>query len=749
MQINNPLQMNDWEIKKFLKVTLAIQLAMWGVISLDFVGLQIPILRQLIGFIYLTFVPGILILRILKLHKLGNIETLLYTVGLSIATLMFTGFFMNMIYPLFGISGPISITPLIITISAVVLILCVLSYVRDKDFSNPNFIDIEEILSPPALFLCLIPFLAIFGTYLVNFHNNNFLLLVLLAVIATLPLITLKSKKVSNRMYPLVLLVISLSLLMHNSLVSSYIQGPETHSEYYIANLVLRGSVWDSTLRIALNALLSLVVLAPMYSIVLGMELTWVFKIIYPLFFSLVPLSLYRTFLKQTNSEIGYLSSAMFMFCFSFYFELLATSRQQMATLFTTLVILLICDKNLKRAGRKVLIILFSIALIVSHYATSYFLGFFLVSSLFVSYLLNILKQRYSYDSFDKGDTINYNFVLFYLVVVLAWYIYTVESSFFIKFANLSNHIINSILTSFFQTESSHSFATLTSVSASPLHQITKYMHILIQIFITLGVLSILANIFSKEKKYYFSVEYIAISLSVFLFLGATLLVPYFNLATSRFYHFALIFLAPFCLIGFEEIYMIVKKNLFRITDRKVEIKRMITLFGIFLIPFLLFNSGFVYELAKSYPISPSLSQNAIHHESLEEKYNFYRNYYTAPEQDVICIKWITKNCRFTDHVIYFGGLSCRPFTSYGMGGSIRGWHGDRDRTKRLTNSTKTFKHNSYIYITYVNTKENLMSERLTSKGPSVIYEYDDFKQNLAGESKIYSNGASLIYHNP
>ena len=35
MQINNPLQMNDWEIRKILKVVLAIHLAMLGVIGLD------------------------------------------------------------------------------------------------------------------------------------------------------------------------------------------------------------------------------------------------------------------------------------------------------------------------------------------------------------------------------------------------------------------------------------------------------------------------------------------------------------------------------------------------------------------------------------------------------------------------------------------------------------------------------------------------------------------------------------------
>ena len=101
MQINNPLQINDWEIKKFLEVTIAIQLAMWSVIGLNVIGSHISIIRPLIGFIYLTFIPGIIILRILKLHKLGNIETLLYTVGLSIATLMFTGLFMNTVYPFF------------------------------------------------------------------------------------------------------------------------------------------------------------------------------------------------------------------------------------------------------------------------------------------------------------------------------------------------------------------------------------------------------------------------------------------------------------------------------------------------------------------------------------------------------------------------------------------------------------------------------------------------------------------------
>ena len=35
LNLNNPLQMNDWEIKKFLRVILVLQLAMWSAIGLD------------------------------------------------------------------------------------------------------------------------------------------------------------------------------------------------------------------------------------------------------------------------------------------------------------------------------------------------------------------------------------------------------------------------------------------------------------------------------------------------------------------------------------------------------------------------------------------------------------------------------------------------------------------------------------------------------------------------------------------
>jgi uncharacterized membrane protein len=238
IQINNVLQMNDWEIRKFLTVILAIQLAMLSVIGVDATGLQIPIIRQFIGFIYLTFVPGILILRILKLHNLGNIETLLFTVGLSVAFVMFSGLFMNTVYPLFGISGPISLVLLIFTISVVVLVLCVLCYIRDMDVSDPRFINVGDILTPPTLFLCLIPFLAILGTYLVTFYQNSIVLMFLAIIIAIIPILIAFDNFIPKNLYPLAVFVIALSLLFHASLISMYIWGWDIQGEYLLCNIV-------------------------------------------------------------------------------------------------------------------------------------------------------------------------------------------------------------------------------------------------------------------------------------------------------------------------------------------------------------------------------------------------------------------------------------------------------------------------------------------------------------------------------
>ena len=62
--------------------------------------LKIPILRPILGFLYFTIIPGLLILHILKLNKIEFIKKFVLSVGLSVAFLIFAGLLVNSFYPL-------------------------------------------------------------------------------------------------------------------------------------------------------------------------------------------------------------------------------------------------------------------------------------------------------------------------------------------------------------------------------------------------------------------------------------------------------------------------------------------------------------------------------------------------------------------------------------------------------------------------------------------------------------------------
>ena len=86
MHVLNPLRMNDWENRTFFWVFQAFQLAFIGVVCLGLAGYHMPIVREALAFLYLTFLPGVLVLKALRLHNLGTIETVLYSAGLSLAS---------------------------------------------------------------------------------------------------------------------------------------------------------------------------------------------------------------------------------------------------------------------------------------------------------------------------------------------------------------------------------------------------------------------------------------------------------------------------------------------------------------------------------------------------------------------------------------------------------------------------------------------------------------------------------------
>jgi len=667
MQINNILQINDWDIRKFLIVVLSMQFAVWGAVGLDALGINIPILRQVIVFIYLSFIPGYLILRILKLHELGNIETLLYAVGLSISFLMFSGVIINFIYPMLRLYEPISNLLLIISISIEILLLGIICYIRDRDFRRSSYISFENILSWPTLFLSMFPIVAIYGTYLMNFYDNNILLMLLIVSIALLVVLIGFDCCIPEKLYPYAIFVIALSLLFHSSLFSLYITGWDIQHEYYLANLVIKNSLWDYLIPYNTNGMLSIVMLAPIFSKLCGADLVWVFKIIYPLFFSLVPLGLYHVYKKQTNNKIAFFACFFFMSLFTFYTEMIALARQEIAELFLVLIILVILSEGLNKINKSTLFIIFAFSLFVSHYGLSYIFIFCLFGAWIMLALSNSSNKENTPNIINKQNKfININVVFICLVLAVTWYMYVSGSSSFVAVVNIGHQIVTN-LTELFNPDVVQGLA-LVKTETTFLHQIAKIIHIATQFFIGVGILALIA------RKVKFNKEYAAFSLMHFLLLIACLIVPYFASAlnTTRFYQISLIFLAPFCIIGFFAI-----NKLLQIKNKKAFVKFL----SVFLAIFLLFNSGFVYEITQDNPVYFYLNP---------EIDGAYFN-----QQEVIGAKWLFHN-RNKKHLVYADSYRrqlCKSIDNY----------------ENITSNVKSLDSTSYVYLGTFNLKEKLI----------------------------------------
>jgi uncharacterized membrane protein len=733
MKIINPLQMNDWEIKGFLSVVLAIQLALWAVLGLDTINHPIPILRELIAFIYLTFVPGILIIRILKLHKLGNIKVILYSVGLSLSTLMFTGLFMNTILPLFGIFRPISLYPLMYTISIFVVILSIFAYSRDRNFSSPDHIIFQEIFSPPVLILSLFPFIAIGGTYIVNFYNSNLLLMILLLFVALVPLVIIFTKFIPEQYYPYAIFALAITLLFHHALISMYIWGWDIQAEYYITNQVIQNAVWNSTLYGNLNAMLSLVILAPIYSIILNMGIDWVFKIVYPFLFAFVPLGLYAIFRQQTDEKIAFFACFFFISFFSFYSDMLALARQEIAEFFLVLIILSIIDRDLLKFPKLIFFLVFSLSLIVSHYGLSYLfmlilliawiigaVGFHVSSRKSIIQLctwfqgLSDFQAETNLKNLFRTNVLHFYSVLWFGIIILIWYIFTVGSSPFVSIVHIGYDITTSMYSNLLDPNKAQGLGLILKKASTPLYEASKYLHLLSIFLIVIGFISSVV----RPKGLQFDNRYILLSFGALIICIGGVVLPYFASAlnTSRLYQITLILLAPFCVLGGITVFRVIS-GVIKISWTKQCVKNSLQILSVFFALFLLFNSGWVYEIAKDHP-----------NDILNTTYDYPK----INKAELTGEKWLT-DAKY-DKLIYADGY--------------RSWLLLRLNPEQniilIPKNVSEISEQSYIYLGNFNIKNN--SVLITSYNNDIAGYFDsgDF---LTTRSKIFDIGDAEVYY--
>ena len=394
MEFRNIFTLNDWKFKEFATVILLIQILMWIVGFFSYNEMHIPIFNDIITLLYLALVPGVLILRILKLHKLGNTFTTLLSVGLSILSVMLVGLFMNQVYPLFGISKPIETLPLLITFTVYNMALLLIAYKQDKDYFHysSSKLSVELLTSNQFICLCILPLIAIIGAYTLQYYGRNEIQILLLLLICTLVL-AMAWGYLKREYYHIAIFSIAISILYYSVLISNHIWGYDIFFEYQFATYVIKNGIWDHTWPHAYNAMLSVVMYAPIYNKLSGMTLTWILKFIYPFLFSLISIGLYKIFERRTGGKIAFLAAFFFIAYNGFsYGWMVQMARQQIAEIFLVLLVWLMIDRKIPQNKRKILYLLFGVGLILSHYSVTYLFMFMLLATIVT---LSILSSRF------------------------------------------------------------------------------------------------------------------------------------------------------------------------------------------------------------------------------------------------------------------------------------------------------------------------------------------------------------------
>ncbi|WP_297480869.1 DUF2206 domain-containing protein [Thermococcus sp.] len=561
--------------RKSLIITISILLGLNSSILLDYSGIHIPLARQVFGFVALTFLPGYLVLKIFNTQPDSLSEQITFQIALSISVAMFMGIFMNFVYPFLGIRKPITLLPVLLTFDIVILGLLLVEQFKGVPPSQHirNQIKVTKV----DLFFVFLPIISLLSAYLFSHYRDNRGLLILYFIIALTPLVFIKSKNF-NRTFAIWSIAISLMWSTDFGISWNYIWGYDINGEYYYSNLVLSHGIWDVSVYSQYNAVASYNILAPLYSLVLNIWIVLVFKIVYPFLFSTVPVVLLKAYEKILNSKTSAVFSVLFfMFFVQFFVNNMALARMMIVEIYLAFLVY----SSVKKI-HPLYQILFLMSLAVSHYGTAYLVMF----SFLVLFILRPLFKN------DSAWRVGNNVAIGFIVVTLLWYSY-VGGGFQFKNLVMGGYNTLLMLKDLFNPHYSQGLELIVA-KMTLMREIAKWINLLAQGFILIGILTMFFRLLSKTYETICCIEFYVLSLIFFIYDLMGIAVPYFSnrMNTTRLYHLTQFFIAPYLTIGFESVLKTIKIPNARLKDS-------LKICGVFLVIYFIFTSGLALIIAK------------------------------------------------------------------------------------------------------------------------------------------------------
>jgi len=450
----------------------------------------------------------------------------------------------------------------------------------------------------PLCILLVLTFLIVSTSYL---SARSALLAGFLLLASFIFVVMIRQRQaVADRLYPVVLSAMALSLLLGGAVVSNNLSGWDIHDEYYLFLQVFYGGAWHAEIPDMYNSALSVTILPSFIANMSSLDGISIFKFVFPILFSIVPVLLYRIYRSILPAEGAFLSVLVFVFYPGTYGEITQVARQMIAEILLVLCVLLFLstNKEQQRSGRVVLILL-SVGIVIAHYSLG-LIYILLMASYFI--MAPLISQR-----FERSSEI----VILTLTTVVAfsWYAFSAGASVVLTLTSFLSFAFKSLFTDLLNPASRPLIVQqalgMGTVQLGLLHILSRLTQYAVVLCVILGFLTYVC----MRKKSVTERRIIPFMTGSFLFVLSAIMLPFFSNALnfSRFYQIALMFVSPCFYIGAEKL----RESLASISNYFVHSLRARTRLGtrsllpaVLLLSYLLFTSGWVWAVSMDSPTS-------------------------------------------------------------------------------------------------------------------------------------------------
>jgi uncharacterized membrane protein len=533
------------------------------------------------------------------------------------------------------------------------------------------------------------------------------------------------TKDSSDFVFQLIILSVSLCLILSYVFVSVNLHGYDVFEEYFQFLRVAQTGRWSPTGSDVFSAVLSITVLPAILSMFSRIEGLKIFEVVFPMMYSIVPVILYRIYRRFLAPSHAFLGVFLFMAYPGFFGEILSVTRQEVAELVLLgLVLALVTPEIGRSVSGKLVTVLLTLGLIAAHYSIAYiFLGLLLVS---------FVASKFSRRSALSGASVAT--LLIALVLTLSWYSYTASGSGLTSLANTLTQVSGSLSTNLLSANSRPSVvneAVTFSGQSGYLHDANRLVQYAVQIFLLLGFVALIRKHGKSTTEY----QMLPLIAGAMIMLVSAVSLPFlaFSLNLSRFYHVALLFIAPCFCYGVNAICSVGSSliSLSRTMRSKMRVPGVsMSIAAVILICYFLFASGWVWAVSMDTPTSGILDSQRMVQSHDPNLLQIYYQEFTL-STDIAAARWLHLTTPITQPLCADVDSGLHVLVAYGE----RPYSGEY----AVGALQYACMHGSYVYL----------SEYNTVSGQAIGYD-NQFAVvsvvNTTTLNRIYSDGASIYY---